>query len=89
MDTALAESLNEALNTPWILDCDTTVKPLYGHQTGAEVSYNPQKPGRPSPAIQTYWISTHQGPGRSRPHDGLDVWAQRRFSPTDIETKNS
>ena len=29
MDTALAESVDEALNTPWILDCDTTVKPLY------------------------------------------------------------
>lgn len=35
MDTALAESVGEALNTPWILDCDTTVKPLYGHQDGA------------------------------------------------------
>ena len=48
MDTALAESVGEALNTPWILDCDTTVKPLYGHQDGAEVSYNPTKRGRPS-----------------------------------------
>jgi len=36
------------LNEPWILDIDTTVKPLYGHQQGAVVSYNPQKPGRPS-----------------------------------------
>lgn len=58
MDTALAESVDEALNTPWILDCDTTVKPLYGHQAGAEVSYNPQKPGRPSHVVHTYWIST-------------------------------
>jgi hypothetical protein len=25
-----------ALSEPWILDIDTTVKPLYGHQQGAE-----------------------------------------------------
>jgi len=56
MDTALAESVGEALNTPWILDGDTTVKPLYGHQDGAEVSYNPTKPGRPSHVLHTYWI---------------------------------
>ena len=36
------------LSEPWILDIDTTVKPLYGHQEGAVVSYNPQKPRRPS-----------------------------------------
>jgi len=29
---------------------------LYGHQSGAVVSYNPQKPGRPSHIIHTYWI---------------------------------
>lgn len=57
MDTALAESVDEALNTPWILDTDTTVKLLYGHQAGAEVSYNPRKPGRPSHVLHTYWIS--------------------------------
>ena len=56
MDTALAESVGEALSTPWILDCDTTVKPLYGRQDGAEVSYNPKKPGRPSHILHTYWI---------------------------------
>ena len=56
MDTALAESVGEALNTAWILDGDTTVKPLYGHQDGAEVSYNPTKPGRPSHVLHTYWI---------------------------------
>jgi hypothetical protein len=56
MDTALTESVQEALNTPWILDCDTTIKVLYGHQDGAEVSYNPKKPGRPSHVLHTYWI---------------------------------
>lgn len=56
MDRALGESVQEALNTPWILDCDTTIKVLYGHQDGAEVSYNPKKPGRPSHVLHTYWI---------------------------------
>ena len=57
MDAALKESIGAALDTGWILDCDTTVKLLYGHQDGAEVSYNPIKPGRPSHAIHTYWIA--------------------------------
>ena len=56
MDTALAESVGEALKSPWILDCDTTVKLLYGHQDGAEIGYNPRKPGRPSHVLHTYWI---------------------------------
>jgi hypothetical protein len=44
------------LNEPWILDIDTTVKPLYGHQQGAVVSYNPQKPGRPSHSYHCYMV---------------------------------
>ena len=39
---------------PWILDMDTTVKLLYGHQEGAVVGYNPQKPGRPSHTYHTF-----------------------------------
>ncbi len=31
---------------PWILDVDTTIKPLYGKQEEAVVGYNPHKPGR-------------------------------------------
>jgi len=42
----LMGSVQAALNTPWILDIDITIKPLYGKQTGAQVSYNPHKPGR-------------------------------------------
>ena len=42
------------LAEPWILDIDTTVKPLYGHQEGAVVGYNPKKPGRPSHSYHTY-----------------------------------
>lgn len=56
MDEALSESTREALRTPWILDVDTTIKLLYGHQEGAQVGYNPSKPGRPSHTLHTYWI---------------------------------
>jgi hypothetical protein len=33
------------------------VKFLYGHQAGAEIGYDPVKPGRPSHVVHTYWIS--------------------------------
>jgi len=56
MQDQLKHSIAQATATPWILDCDTTIKPLYGKQDGAMVSYNPHKPGRPSHAIHTYWI---------------------------------
>ena len=56
MQGQLMHSVAEALKTAWVLDCDTTVKPLYGHQAGAELGYNPHKPGRPSHCIHTYWI---------------------------------
>ena len=45
------------MSTPWILDIDTTVKPLYGKQEGATVGYNPHKPGRPSHAYHSYLMS--------------------------------
>ena len=45
------------LHEPWILDTDVTVKPLYGHQEGAVVGFNPQKPGRPSHTYHTYFIA--------------------------------
>jgi hypothetical protein len=57
MDAALRESTYDALSTDWILDCDTTVKLLYGNQDGAEIGYNPTKPGRPSHNIHTYWVA--------------------------------
>src|SRR5674476_180239 len=57
MDAALRESTFDALSTDWILDCDTTVKLLYGNQDGAEIGYNPTKPGRPSHNIHTYWVA--------------------------------
>jgi hypothetical protein len=45
------------LSEPWILDVDTTVKPLYGHQEGAVVGYNPHKPGRPSHSYHVYMLA--------------------------------
>lgn len=44
------------LGEPWVLDVDTTIKPLYGAQEGAEVGYNPHKPGRPSHCYHTYMV---------------------------------
>ena len=45
------------LSEPWVLDIDSTIKPLYGHQEGAVVGYNPHKPGRPSHCYHTYMLS--------------------------------
>jgi len=45
------------LKENWILDVDTTVKPLYGHQEGANKGYNPQKPGRPSHTHHAYMMA--------------------------------
>jgi hypothetical protein len=53
----LLSSVAAALDTPWILDIDTTIKTLFGRQRGADVSYNPHKPGRPSHALHTYFVS--------------------------------
>lgn len=41
-----------------VIDIDNTVKPVYGHQEGAEVGYNPEKPGRPSHNYHTTFIGT-------------------------------
>ena len=49
--------LRSAAGRAWILDVDTTVKPLYGHQEGAVVGHNPHKPGRPSHTYHTYFIA--------------------------------
>src|SRR6266571_1149124 len=46
------------LEEPWILDMDSTVKPLYGHQEDAKLGYNPTKPGRPSHVYHSYFIGT-------------------------------
>jgi hypothetical protein len=53
----LKASYEPLLVEPWVMDVDTTVKPLYGHQEDAKVGYNPQKPGRPSHAYHSYLIA--------------------------------
>src|SRR6516225_4638351 len=52
----LTHSVREALAVPWVLDIDASIKPLYGRQEGAELGYNPHKPGRPSHVLHTYWV---------------------------------
>lgn len=52
----LEETVRPLLTEPWILDVDTTVKPLYGPQEGAVVGYNPPKPGRPSHAYHSFMV---------------------------------
>jgi hypothetical protein len=53
----LLKSVEPLLKEPWICDVDVTIKTIYGHQEGAEVGYNPHKPGRPSHAYHTFFVS--------------------------------
>lgn len=53
----LRDTWERLLREPWMLDIDTTVKTVFGGQEGAEVGYNPHKPGRPSHVYHTYWIA--------------------------------
>ena len=62
------------LSEPYVLDLDNTVKPLYGHQEGAELGYNPMKPGRPSHNYHTYLI------GSLRVVLGVDVMPGKQHS---------
>ncbi len=54
LQTHLQSCYEPLLSIPWILDVDLTVKPLYGHQEGAKIGYNPHKPGRPSHTYHSY-----------------------------------
>jgi len=56
MRGALMSSVREALDRPWVLDMDATIKPLYGRQEGAQIGYNPHKPGRPRHVLHTFWV---------------------------------
>jgi hypothetical protein len=68
---ALMSSVRQALSQPWVMDIDASIKPLYGRQQGAELGYNPHKPGRPSHVLHTYWVGNlrlvldvHLSPGK-------------------------
>ncbi len=54
----LQECWGPLLMEPWVLDIDTTIKPIYGHQDAAKKGYNPAKPGRPSLAYHSYFIGS-------------------------------
>ena len=67
----------------YVLDIDSTVKPLYGHQEGAELGYNPQKPGRPSHNYHTYFVGSlrlvlgvevHRGKEHAGGHGMPGLW---------------
>jgi len=57
MQRHLKASYEPLLEEPWILDMDSTVKPLYGHQEDAKLGYNPMKPGRPSHVYHTNFVA--------------------------------
>lgn len=56
MRPALMHSVREALDKPWVLDVDASIKPLYGRQQGAQIGYNPAKPMRPSHVLHTFVV---------------------------------
>ena len=53
----LRACVEPVLSQPWIMDIDVTVKTIYGRQQGAELGYNPHKPGRPSHAYHSYFMA--------------------------------
>ena len=42
----------------YVIDIDSTVKLIYGHQEGVETGYNTVKPGRPSHNYHTAFVET-------------------------------
>ena len=81
--TALRRTWLPALRHPWIMDLDATVKPLYGHQEGAEIGYNPHKPGRPSHAYHSLFVrglrlvldvEVHSGKQTAATHGRENLW---------------
>jgi hypothetical protein len=80
---ALQQTWLPALGLPWILDLDVTIKPIYGRQEGAEVGYNPHKPGRPSHTYHTLFVrglrlvldvEVRSGKQHSATHSRENLW---------------
>jgi hypothetical protein len=89
----LAFCVEPLLAEPWILDVDTTIKPLYGHQEGAELGYNPKKPGRPSHCYHTYAMASTRlvldvevlpGDAHTSKHGAPGLWALIDRLPRDL-----
>ncbi len=85
-------SISPALSLPWILDMDmdTTVKCLYGHQQGAQIGYNPRKPGRPCQIYHSYFVANLRiilgvevlpGKEHAAPHGMPGLWAMLESLP--------
>jgi Transposase DDE domain group 1 len=53
----LRQTYEPLLEQAWVMDLDSTVKPLYGKQEKAVKGYNPTKPGRPSQVVHTYLMA--------------------------------
>lgn len=53
----LLKTYQPLLEFAWVMDLDSTVKPLYGKQEKAVKGYNPVKPGRPSHVVHAYLFS--------------------------------
>lgn len=79
----MLECCGPLLTVEYILDTDVTVKPLYGHQEGAEVGYNPRKPGRPSHAYHVFqigllrmvlWVEVLSGKDHAGKHGMPGLW---------------
>ncbi len=88
----LAHCVEPLLSEPWILDVDTTIKPLYGHQEGAVLGYNPKKPGRPSHCYHTYSMALTRlvldidvcpGDEHTSKHGAPSLWALLDRLPRD------
>jgi hypothetical protein len=89
----LAFCVEPLLAEPWILDVDTTIKPLYGHQEGATLGYNPKKPGRPSHCYHTYSMASTRlvldvdvspGDEHTSKHGAPSLWAFLDRLPRDL-----
>ncbi len=89
----LAFCVEPLLAEPWILDVDTTIKPLYGHQEGAVLGYNPKKPGRPSHCYHTYSMASTRlvfdvdvspGDEHTSKHSAPGLWAFLDRTPPDL-----
>jgi hypothetical protein len=80
---ALRQTWLPALRQPWILDLDVTVKPIFGHQEGAEAGYNPRAPGRPCHTYHTLFVrglrlvldvEARPGKQHSAVHSRANLW---------------
>jgi hypothetical protein len=65
---SLMHSVREALDRPWVLGIDASIKPLYRRQEGAEIGYNPTKLMRPQQLLGLRSTDGSRCPGTRGPH---------------------